>query len=99
MQHDTKTFHWQCLIMYDFILISFDKATVSLEFQELMADLYVTTLDKDAMEFWLNIKNMKSAMSNYKYVKLATLAYLFLRAMLIVKGFLVSEENQNGFSI
>ena len=61
----------------DTLPITFDKATVELEFREFATDCNVTSCE-DAVNFWLNVLNMKSAMGDYKYKHLASLALQLL---------------------
>lgn len=60
--------------------INFDKSTVALEYREFAVDtdVFVSGDDQDAMDFWLNIKSMKSPMGDYKYGNLDTLALQLL---------------------
>ena len=57
--------------------ISFDKSAVKLEYREFSIDDEVTTLiglHKDAVQFWLHVRNLTSPMGSLKYCHLATLA-------------------------
>ena len=63
----------------DLLPLSFDKAAVNLEFREFVADRDVcSTDDQDAVEFWLSVLNMKSAMGEYRYTNLGRLALQLL---------------------
>ena len=63
----------------DLLPLSFEKAAVNLEFREFVADRDVcSTDDQDAVEFWLSVLNMKSALGEYRYTNLGRLALQLL---------------------
>ena len=62
------------------VSISFDKSAVKLAYREFLIDDEVTTLiglHRDAVQFWLHVRNMTSPMGALKYCHLVTLARIY----------------------
>ena len=62
----------------DILPICFDKTAVKLEHREFVVDCGVDCSENNAVQFWLNVYNMKSPMGVYKYRNLATIALTLL---------------------
>ena len=62
----------------DILPICFDQTAVKLEHREFVVDCGVDCSENNAVQFWLNVYNMKSPMGVYKYRNLATIALTLL---------------------